>query len=76
MELIEHQQYNACFKFIGDKLLDTLEKNPDNKPLKQILEALEFVGLHNNHLLMELRAAEREIERLKEVAENVKIMLK
>ena len=76
MKLIEHQQYNACFKFIGDKLLDTLEENPNNKPLKQLLDALEFVGLHNNQLLAELRTSEREIERLKKVAENVKIMLK
>lgn len=76
MELIEQQQYNACYKFIGEKLLDSLEKNPNNKPLRQILDALEFVGIHNNHLMAELRSKEREIQELKQINENVKVLLK
>lgn len=65
MKLIEEQQYNACLKFIGGKLLDKLETNPDNKPLKQLLEALDFIAVHNNQLLAELRTNERELNDLK-----------
>ena len=55
MELIERQQYNAFFKFVGEKLLKWQQLKPDNKEIRNLLDAIEFIGLHNNQLEVENR---------------------
>jgi len=66
MELIERQQYNAFFKFVGEKLLKWQELKPNNKEISNLLEAIEFIGLHNNQLEAENRQLESELESLKQ----------
>ena len=71
MELIERQQYNAFFKFVGEKLLKWQELKPNNKEISNLLEAIEFIGLHNNQLEAENRQLEADLESLKQsVREN------
>ena len=66
MELIERQQYNAFFKFVGEKLLKWQELKPNNKEISNLLEAIEFIGLHNNQLEAENRQLEADLESLKQ----------
>ena len=66
MELIERQQYNAFFKFVGEKLLKWQELKPNNKEISNLLEAIEFIGLHNNQLEAENRQLEAELESLRQ----------
>ena len=66
MDLIERQQYNAFFKFVGEKLLKWQELKPNNKEISNLLEAIEFIGLHNNQLEAENRQLESELESLKQ----------
>jgi len=66
MELIERQQYNAFFKFVGEKLLKWQELKPNNKEISNLLEAIEFIGLHNNQLEAENRQLEAELKSLKQ----------
>lgn len=66
MGLIEKQQYNAYFKFVGEKLLKWQELKPNNKEISNLLEAIEFIGLHNNQLEAENRQLEAELESLKQ----------
>ena len=66
MELIERQQYNAFFKFVGEKLLKWQELKPNNKEINNLLEAIEFIGLHNNQLEAENRQLEADLESLKQ----------
>ena len=66
MELIERQQYNAFFKFVGEKLLKWQELKPNNKEISNLLEAIEFIGLHNNQLEAENRQLESDLESLKQ----------
>ena len=66
MELIERQQYNAFFKFVGEKLLKWQELKPNNKEISNLLEAIEFIGLHNNQLEAENRQLESELESLRQ----------
>ena len=66
MELIERQQYNAFFKFVGEKLLKWQELKPNNKEISNLLEAIEFIGLHNNQLEAENRQLEADLECLKQ----------
>ena len=66
MDLIERQQYNAFFKFAGEKLLKWKELKPNNKEISNLLEAIEFIGLHNNQLEAENRQLESELESLKQ----------
>ncbi len=70
MDLIERQQYNAFFKFIGEKLLNWQELKPNNKEISNLLEAIEFIGLHNNQLEAENRQLESELESLKRCIGN------
>lgn len=70
MELIERQQYNAFFKFVGEKLLKWQELKPNNKEISNLLEAIEFIGLHNNQLEAENRQLESELESLKRCIGN------
>lgn len=66
MELIERQQYNAFFKFVGEKLLKWQKLKPNNKEISNLLEAIEFIGLHNNQLEAENRQLEADLECLKQ----------
>ena len=66
MDLIERQQYNAFFKFVGKKLLKWQKMKPDNKEINNLLEAVQFIGLHNNQLEAENRQLEAELESLKQ----------
>lgn len=66
MDLIERQQYNAFFKFAGEKLLKWKELKPNNKEISNLLEAIEFIGLHNNQLEAENRQLESELESLRQ----------
>ena len=66
MDLIERQQYNAFFKFAGEKLLKWQELKPNNKEISNLLEAIEFIGLHNNQLEAENRQLESELESLRQ----------
>lgn len=66
MELVERQQYNAFFKFAGEKLLKWQKLKPNNKEISNLLEAIEFIGLHNNQLEAENRQLESELESLKQ----------
>ena len=70
MELVERQQYNAFFKFAGEKLLKWQELKPNNKEISNLLEAIEFIGLHNNQLEAENRQLEAELESLKRCIGN------
>ena len=70
MDLIERQQYNAFFKFVGDKLLKWQEMKPNNKEINNLLEAMQFIGLHNNQLEIENRQLEAELESLKRCVGN------
>ena len=70
MELIERQQYNAFFKFVGEKLLKWQELKPNNKEVSNLLEAIEFIGLHNNQLEAENRQLESELESIKQSVRN------
>ena len=70
MELIERQQYNAFFKFVGEKLLKWQKLKPNNKEISNLLEAIEFIGLHNNQLEAENRQLEAELESLKRCIGN------
>ena len=70
MELIERQQYNAFFKFVGEKLLKWQQLKPDNKEIRNLLDAIEFIGLHNNQLEVENRKLQSELESLKRCVGN------
>ena len=70
MELIERQQYNAFFKFVGEKLLKWQQLKPDNKEIRNLLDAIEFIGLHNNQLEVENRKLQSELESLKRCVDN------
>ena len=70
MDLIERQQYYAFFKFVGEKLLKWQELKPNNKEINNLLEAIEFIGLHNNQLEAENRQLEAELESLKRCIGN------
>ena len=70
MDLIERQQYNAFFKFVGEKLLKWQEMKPNNKEINNLLEAMQFIGLHNNQLEIENRQLEAELESLKRCVGN------
>ena len=66
MDLIERQQYNAFFKFVAEKLLKWRKLKPNNKEIINLLEAIEFIGLHNNQLEAENRQLESELESLRQ----------
>ena len=70
MELIERQQYNAFFKFVSEKLLKWQQLKPDNKEIRNLLDAIEFIGLHNNQLEVENRKLQSELESLKRCVDN------
>ena len=70
MELIERQQYNAFFKFVSEKLLKWQQLKPDNKEIRNLLDAIEFIGLHNNQLEVENRKLQSELESLKRCVGN------
>lgn len=70
MDLIERQQYNAFFKFVAEKLLKWQKLKPNNKEISNLLEAIEFIGLHNNQLEAENRQLEAELESLKRCIGN------
>ena len=73
MDLIEQQQYNAFFKFVSEKLLKWQQLKPNNKEIRNLLDAIEFIGLHNNQLEAEKRQLEFELETLKkEVRDSIK----
>ncbi len=75
MELVEKQQYNAFFRFIGEKLLKWQQLKPNNKEINNLLEAVQFIGLHNNHLEAENRRLQAELDSLKREVSNSVINL-
>ena len=66
MDLIERQQQNAFFKFVAETLLKWQKLKPNNKEISNLLEAIEFIGLHNNQLEAENRQLESDLECLKQ----------
>ena len=66
MQLIEQQEYSAWYKSLGNKIYDWHELKPDNLDLKNLLKAVEVIGVYNNKLQNENNVLKRDLDKLKQ----------